>query len=316
MDRNLGLDLLRATEAAALACARHIGGGDPQAADEVAIRAMHEELAEIDMAGHVMVGEGEADEAPRLYLGETIGTGNGPRVELAVDALEGATLVATGGPNAISAIAVAEEGGFLEVPDTYMDKIAVGPAARGAIDIDRGVPENLQAVAQANNVPVEDLFVVILDRPRHEPLIEEVRKVGSRIKLIKHGDLSAALATCGRTPGVDVLLGVGGAREGGLAAAALRCCGGDMQARLQPRNREEADAARALGLENLDRALRLDDLATGQLIFVATGVTSGDFLQGVQYRAEGSLTHSTVMRSETSVTRWIEAEHNARAADQ
>lgn len=314
MHRNLGLDLLRATEDAALACARQIGAGDEAAAEAAAVAAMHAALSEIEMDGHVLIGEGEQDESSRLYIGEHLGTGHGPKAELAVDALEGATLVATGGPNAISAIAVAEEGGFLKVPDTYMDKIAVGPAARGAIDIERSVSENLLAVARAKNVPIEALFVVILDRPRHEALIEEVREVGARIKLIKHGDLSAALATCSRTPGVDVLLGIGGAREGVLAAAALRCCGGDMQARLRPRNREEAEAARELGLQDLERPMRIEDLATGQLVFVATGITSGDFLQGVQYRTEGSLTHSAVMRSETSITRWIESEHNVRGA--
>jgi fructose-1,6-bisphosphatase II len=312
MDRNVALDLLRATEAAALACAHHIGGGDELAADRAAMEAMHATLNRIDMAGRVVIGEGEPDEVDQLFIGEHLGTGDGPKVDLAVEAVEGITLCATGGPGAISAIAAANEGGLLVVPDTYMDKIAVGPQARGAIDIDRSTEENLHAVAEAKAVPVEDLTVVILDRPRHEPLIGEIRSVGARIKLIKDGDLAAALSTCSREPGTDILLGVGGAREGVLAAAALRCCGGDMQARMRPRSREEAERAREAGLEDLDAKLPIETLASGNVVFAATGVTSGDFLKGVRYRAQGALTHSVVMRSETFTTRWIEAEHDER----
>jgi fructose-1,6-bisphosphatase II len=310
-DRNLALELVRATEAAALACARYIGGGDETIADQAAVAAMRAALDRIDMDGIVVIGEGERDEAPALYIGERVGTGHGPRVELAVDALEGTTLCAMGGPNALSVIAAAEEGGFLRAPDTYMDKIAVGPAARGVIDIDRSAADNLHAIARAMGVPVTDLTVVILDRPRHDKLIAEVRAVGSRIRLIKDGDVSAALATCGREQGVDVLLGIGGAPEGVISAAALLSRGGDMQGRLKPRDREEAERARALGVD-VDAKLTLDDLVSGNVLFAATGVTTGDFLKGVRYRAEGALTHSVVMRSESMTTRWIEAEHNER----
>jgi fructose-1,6-bisphosphatase II len=311
-DRNLALELVRATEAAALACARHIGGGDEEAADQAAVDAMRAALNRIEMDGVVVIGEGERDEAPMLYIGERVGTGHGPRVDLAVDPLEGTTLCATGGPNAISVIAAAEEGGFLCAPDTYMDKIAVGPAARGVIDLDRSPSDNLNAIAKAIGVPVSDLTVVILDRPRHDKLIAEVRAVGSRIRLIKDGDVSAAIATCSREQGVDVLMGIGGAPEGVISAAALLSRGGDMQGRLKPRNRQEVERAREMGIEDIDARLTLEDLARGNVWFAATGVTTGDFLKGVRYRAEGALTHSVVMRSETMTTRWIEAEHNER----
>jgi fructose-1,6-bisphosphatase II len=312
MDRNLALELVRATEAAALSCARFIGGGDERAADQAAVDAMRAALNRIEMDGIVVIGEGERDEAPMLYIGERVGTGKGPRIELALDPLEGTTLCATGGPNALSVIAAAGEAGILRAPDTYMDKIAVGPAARGAIDIDRSPADNLRAISQAQGVPLQDLTVVILDRPRHEKLIADVRAVGVRIKLIKDGDVAAAIATCSREHGVDVLMGIGGAPEGVIAAAALRCRGGDMQGRLKPRNREEADRARAMGVRDIDAKLTLDELARGHVMFAATGVTSGDFLKGVRYRPEGALTHSVVMRSETMTTRWIEAEHNTR----
>jgi fructose-1,6-bisphosphatase II len=311
-DRNLALELVRVTEAAALACARFIGGGDERAADQAAVDAMRAALNRIQMDGLVVIGEGERDEAPMLYIGERVGTGSGPKVEIALDPLEGTTICATGGPNALSVIAAAGEGGFLRAPDTYMDKLAVGPAARGAIDIDRSPAENLRAISEAQGVPLQDLTVVILDRPRHEKLIGEVRAVGARIKLIKDGDVAAAIATCSREHGVDVLMGIGGAPEGVIAAAALRCRGGDMQGRLKPRNREEADRARAMGVRDVDAKLTLDDLASGHVMFAATGVTSGDFLKGVRNRPEGALTHSVVMRSATMTTRWIESEHNTR----
>jgi fructose-1,6-bisphosphatase class II len=312
MDRNLALELVRATEAAALACARLMGRGDERAADQAAVDAMRTMLNRIDMDGTVVIGEGERDEAPMLYIGERVGTGSGPKVEIALDPLEGTTICATGGPNALSVIAAAEEGGFLHAPDTYMDKIAVGPEARGAIDIDRSPTENLEAIAGAKGVPIEELTVVILDRPRHEKLIEEVRRSGARIKLIKDGDVSAAIATCSRGQPVDVLMGIGGAPEGVIAAAALRCVGGELQGRLKPRNQEEADRARAMGLRDIDRKLLMDDLASGHVLFAATGVTGGDFLAGVRFRSQGALTQSVVMRSESMTLRYIEAEHNFR----
>jgi len=312
MDRNLALELVRATEAAALECARLMGRGDETAADQAAVDAMRTALNRIDMDATIVIGEGERDEASLLYIGERLGTGYGPRLELAIDPLEGTTICATGGQNALSVIAAAEEGGFLHAPDTYMEKIAVGPAARGAIDIDLSPTQNLKNISKAMGVPVQDLTVVILDRPRHEKLIDEVRKSGARIKLIKDGDVSAAIATCSRQHQVDVLMGIGGAPEGVIAAAALRCQGGDLQGRLKPRNQGEADRARAMGIKDVDAKLTLVELASGDVLFAGTGVTEGDFLRGVRFRAEGALTHSVVMRSHSMTTRWIEAEHNFR----
>jgi fructose-1,6-bisphosphatase II len=260
----------------------------------------------------VVIGEGERDEAPMLYIGESVGTGSGPVIEIALDPLEGTTICATGGPNALSVIAAAEQGGFLHAPDTYMDKLAVGPAARGAIDIDRSPTDNLKSVADALRVPVSELTVVILDRPRHEQLIEEVRANGARIKLIKDGDVSAAIATCSRDNQVDLLMGIGGAPEGVIAAAALRCVGGELQGRLVPRNEQEAQRARDMGVEDVTAKLEMNDLASGDVMFAATGVTSGDFLLGVRYRSEGALTQSVVMRSATGTLRYIDAEHNSR----
>ena len=312
MDRNLALELVRATEAAALACAHLMGRGDETAADQAAVDAMRTALNKIEMDGTIVIGEGERDEAPMLYIGEKVGTGNGPRIEIALDPLEGTTICATGGQNSLSVIAAAEEGGFLHAPDTYMEKIAVGPSARGAIDIDKSPTHNLKSISKAMGVPVEDLTVVILDRPRHEKLIDEVRKVGARIRLIKDGDVSAAIATCSRAHQVDVLMGTGGAPEGVIAAAALRCQGGDLQGRLRPRNQGEADRARAMGLRDVNAKLTLAELARGDVLFAGTGVTEGDFLKGVRFRSEGALTHSVVMRSQSMTTRWIEAEHNFR----
>ena len=312
MDRNLALELVRATEAAALASTRWMGRGDEHAADQAAVDAMRGALNRIEMDATVVIGEGERDEAPMLFIGEKVGTGNGPKIEIALDPLEGTTICATGGANALAVIAAAEEGGFLHAPDTYMDKIAVGPDARDVIDIDRSPTENLKAIAQAQSVPVEDLTVVILDRPRHEKLIEEVRKAGARIKLIKDGDVSAAIATCSRDNQVDVLMGIGGAPEGVIAAAALRCVGGAIQGRLKPRHQGEVDRARAMGVQDIDAKLSMSDLATGDVMFAATGVTSGDFLKGVRFRAQGALTQSVVMRSQTGTLRYIDAEHNFR----
>jgi fructose-1,6-bisphosphatase class II len=312
MDRNLALELVRTTEAAALSCARLMGRGDETAADQAAVDAMRDALNRIEMDATVVIGEGERDEAPMLYIGEKVGTRSGPKTELALDPLEGTTICATGGANALSVIAAAEEGGFLHAPDTYMDKIAVGPEAAGVIDIDRRPTENLRAIAEAKSVPVSELTVVILERPRHEKLIDEVRSSGARIKLIKDGDVSAAIATCSREGQVDVLMGVGGAPEGVIAAAALRCVGGELQGRLQPRSAEEAERARSMGVQDVNAKLTMDDLASGNVMFAATGVTSGDYLKGVRFRPQGALTQSVVMRSESMTVRYIDAEHNFR----
>jgi fructose-1,6-bisphosphatase class II len=312
MDRNLALELVRATEAAALSSARVMGRGDEVEADRAAVDAMRSALNRIEMVATVVIGEGERDEAPMLYIGEKVGTGSGPALELALDPLEGTTICATGGPNALSVIAAAEPGGFLHAPDTYMDKLAVGPEARGAIDIDATPTENLHAIARAKGVPVEELTVVILDRPRHEKLIEEVRVAGARIMLIKDGDVSAAIATCSREQPVDVLMGIGGAPEGVIAAAALRCIGGELQGRLMPRNEQEIERAKEMGIRDIHRKLTMDDLASGPVMFAATGVTSGNLLKGVRFRQQGALTQSVVMRSQTMTVRYIEAEHNFR----
>ncbi len=312
IDRNMALEMVRATEAAALASARVMGRGDEMLADQVAVDAMRSSLNRIEMDGTVVIGEGERDEAPMLFIGEKVGTGSGPQLEIALDPLEGTTICASGGPNALSVIAAGEPSGLLHAPDTYMDKIAVGPAARGAIDIDRSPTDNLRTVAAAKGVPVADLTVVILDRPRHEKLLAEVRAAGARVKLIKDGDVSAAIATCSRESEVDLLLGIGGAPEGVIAAAALRCVGGEFQGRLKPRNQEEIDRARAMGVDDIDARLGMDDLASGEVIFAATGVTAGDFLKGVRFRPQGALTQSVVMRSRTMTLRYINSEHNFR----
>jgi fructose-1,6-bisphosphatase class II len=310
--RYMALELVRATESAALAAALLMGRGDEAEADRAAVHAMWTLLNQIEMDATVVIGEGERDEAPMLYLGERVGTGSGPVIEIALDSLEGTMICATGGPNALSAIAAAEQGGFLRVQDTYMDKIAVGPDARGVIDIDRSVSENLELVAEAKGVPVAELTVVILDRPRHEKLIEEVRANGARIKLIKDGDVAAAIATCSRAAGVDMLMGVGGAPEGVIAAAALSCVGGELQGRLKPRSSEEVERAHALGVTDVNAKLTMSDLASGEVMFAATGVTSGELLKGVRFRAEGAMTQSIVLRSSSGTLRYIDAEHSFR----
>lgn len=244
-----------------------------------------------------------------LYIGERVGGGGGPKLDLALDPLEGTTICARGGNNSLSVIAIAEEGGFLHAPDVYMEKIAVGPGARGAIDLSLSASENLKRVAEAKGCRIEDLTVTILDRPRHEALIREVRATGARIWLMGDGDVSAAIATCKEGSGVDVLMGSGGAPEGVIAAAALRCMGGDFAGRLIFSNDDERTRARRMGVSDLDRTYRIDELARGKVMFCATGVTQGALLNGVRYFRGGARTHSVVMRSETRTVRWIEAEH-------
>ncbi len=309
MDRNLALEFVRVTEAAALASAKLMGRGDEVAADKAAVEAMRRALNSIPMSGTVVIGEGEREEAPMLYVGEKVGSGDSPKVDIALDPLEGITITATGGPNALSVIAVAEEGNFLHTPDTYMDKIAVGPGARGAIDICKSPTENLKAVAAKLGRRVDEVTAIILDRPRHAELIKEVRKAGARIKLIRDGDVSAAIATCREDTGIDILLGVGGASEGVIAAAALRCVGGDMQGILKFRNSGEQARAERMGVREPDKAYAIDELASGDVMFAATGVTSGDFLGGVRFFRGGASTHSVVMRSKTCTIRYIQATH-------
>jgi fructose-1,6-bisphosphatase II len=312
MDRNLALEFVRVTEAAALSCGRLMGRGDEKAADQAAVDAMRRSFDTLAIRGEIVIGEGERDEAPMLFIGEKVGRGAGGdfEVDIACDPLEGTTLCATGGANSISVIAIAEKGGFLRAPDTYMEKIAVGPSAKGAIDLTKSPTENLRAIADAKGVYVEDLTVTILDRPRHERLVKEVRAAGARIKLIGDGDVSAAVACCFDDSGVDVLMGIGGAPEGVIAAAALRCCGGDFQGRLKPRNDGEVERARRMGIADVERVWKIDELARGDVMFAATGVTSGDFLKGVRYFGGGAKTHSVVMRSKSGTVRYLDTHHH------
>ncbi len=313
MDRNLALEVVRVTEAAALASARLMGRGDNEAADRAAVEAMRRAFNGVAIQGEVVIGEGERDEAPMLYIGEKVGRcGDGDtEVEIAVDPLEGTNLCATGAPNAISVIAMGEKGKILRAPDTYMEKIAVGPGARGAIDLRRSPTENLRRGAAALGKAVEDLTVVILDRPRHDALVRAVREAGARIKLIGDGDVAGAISTCFPESGVDLLMGTGGAPEGVIAAAALRCVGGAMQGRLAWRGEEERARARAMGMKDLDRVLHAEDMAGGDVMFAATGVTDGDLLRGVRFSADGAAeTHSLVMRSRSGTVRYIRTVHH------
>lgn len=309
MDRNLALEFVRVTEAAALSVARWIGRGKSDEADHAAVEAMRKSFDTIPFEGTIKIGEGERDEAPMLYIGEKVGGGNGPKIDIACDPLEGTSITAMGRSEALSVIAAAEEGNFLHAPDTYMDKIACGPQAKGRIDITKSPTENIHAVAEAVGKTVEELMVIILDRPRHEDLINEVRESGARIRLIGDGDVSAAIATAQSFTGVDLLLGIGGAPEGVIAAAALRCLGGDMQGVLKFRSDEERKRAAVMGIADENKVYAIDELARGNVMFVATGVTNGSYLQGVKHFGGGARTHSVVMRSETGTIRDIRATH-------
>lgn len=310
MERELALEFVRVTEAAALASGRLMGRGDKIAADQAAVNGMRGVFDTIHIDGTVVIGEGEMDEAPMLYIGEKLGTGEEPCVDIAVDPLEGTNLVAKGLPNAISVVAVAERGCLLHAPDMYMEKIAVGPKAAGKIDLNAPVLENLKAVADALNKSIGDLTVVILDRGRHEKLIREVRKAGARIKLITDGDVAPAIAAGFENTGVDMLMGIGGAPEGVIAAAGLKCLGGELQGRLVPQNEEEFERCKKMGLKDPNRVLTLDDLVKGNdVFFSATGITDGDLLKGVRYSGKGAITHSLVMRAKTGTIRFVEAFH-------
>jgi fructose-1,6-bisphosphatase II len=309
MERNLALELVRVTEAAALACGRWVGKGDKTSADHAATEAMRRSLESIEISGTVVIGEGEMDEAPMLYIGEKVGSGNGQEVDIAVDPLEGTSICAKGLSGSIATIALAPRGGFLHAPDMYMEKIVVGPDAKGAIDINATPAENLKAVAAAKGCQIEDLTVVILDRPRHDRMVAEIRKAGARIHLITDGDVAPAIAAAVENSGIDLLMGIGGAPEGVLAAAALQCLGGDMQGRLVFMSNEERERARAMGITDFDRVYRCDDMARGDVVFAATGVTNGDLLRGVRYFAGGAESHSIVMRSKTRTVRFISARH-------
>lgn len=310
IDRNLALDLVRVSEAAAIECGRYMGLGDRDASDQAAVDAMRRALNRMDIDGTVVIGEGERDEAPMLYIGEKVGKGGDIKVDIALDPLEGTNLCATGAANAIAVIAFAEEGKFLHAPDTYMDKVCVGPVGKGVIDINKSPTDNLKELAKAKECNIQDLTAVILERDRHKELIAEVREAGARIKLIGDGDLSAAIAACDERTGVDICLGIGGAPEGVLAAAALKCLKGDMQGRLRFRNDEEIARAKKMGITDLEQVYNIEGLAKGDVMFAATGVTNGDLLKGVRYVGGGAYTHSVVMRSYSMTVRYIEARHD------
>lgn len=315
-DRNLALEVVRVTEAAALSSARLMGRGDRKGADHAAVEAMRTAFDNVDIRGTVVIGEGERDEAPMLFIGEKVGAGwaendeKSPFVDIAVDPLEGTNLCATGAPDSIAVIAIADDGQFLNAPDTYMEKIAVGPECRGVIDLRETWTWNLQRIAKAKNKSVQDLTAVILDRDRHIDLIAEVRQAGARIRLIGDGDVSAAIATCKDETGIDVLFGIGGAPEGVIAAAALRCVNGDLQGRLKFRSEEERARATKMGVKPEGHIYMLDELASGNVMFAATGVTTGSFLAGVNFFGGGARTQSVVMRSKSGTIRVIDSTHH------
>lgn len=312
MERNLALEFIRVTEAAAIASARWMGRGDSDRADQAAVDAMRKAFDAVHIHGTVVIGEGERDEAPMLFIGEEVGSreNHASKVDIALDPLEGTSICARGGVGATSVIAIAEKGKFLHAPDTYMDKIAVGPKAKGVVHIDESPEKNIKELAKALGKSVSETTVVVLERPRHEELISQVRKTGARIHLIHDGDVSAAIATAWGDTGIDMLLGTGGAPEGVISAAAMKCLGGDFQGKLKFRNDEEKARAQKMGVKDLDRAYKMDELAAGDVMFVATGVTHGPLLDGVRFLAnERVQTHSIVMRSKTGTIREIRAYH-------
>ena len=310
MDRNLALDFVRATEAAAIGSAYWMGKGNEKAADHAAVEAMRKAFSIIDMDGTIVIGEGERDEAPMLYIGEKVGSGKGIKLDIAVDPLEGTTITARGEPNSMSVFAAAPAGCLLNAPDTYMDKIAVGPKCVGAIDLDASVEENLRAVAEKLDKPIDEVTVIILDRDRHKEIIEKVIKCGSRIRLIRDGDIAGALAPAIEDSGVDILMGIGGAPEGVIAAVALKCLGGEIQGRLKPRNENEIERAKNMGIKDIHKKLTMNDMVrNNEAMFAATGVTDGTILKGVSFLSDGAKTHSLVMRAKTKTIRFIEAHH-------
>ncbi|WP_019153986.1 class II fructose-bisphosphatase [Robertmurraya massiliosenegalensis] len=312
MERSLSMELVRVTEAAALSSARWMGRGKKDEADDAATTAMRDVFNTIPMRGTVVIGEGEMDEAPMLYIGEKLGTGNGPEVDVAVDPLEGTNIVASGGWNALAVIAIADRGNLLHAPDMYMDKIAVGPEAVGQIDINASVTDNLRAVAKAKNKDIEDVVATVLNRPRHAKIIEEIREAGARIKLINDGDVAGAYNTAFNRTGVDILFGSGGAPEGVLAAVALKCLGGELQGRLLPQDDAELERCKKMGID-VNKVLRMEDLVKGDdAIFAATGITDGELLKGVQYKGAYGSTHTLVMRAKSGTIRFVEGRHSLK----
>lgn len=319
MDRDLALSLVRVTEIAALLSARYMGRGDKEKADQAAVDGMRAAFDLVNTKGQVVIGEGELDEAPMLYIGEIIGKGMDVEADIAVDPLDGTSLVAKGLPNAISVIAMAPKGCLLNAPDTYMKKMAVGPRAKGKINIEASIEENLYNVAKALNKEISDLTVIIQDRERHDELIQEVRRIGARIKLFGEGDVAAAIATAFEDTGVDIMISIGGAPEGVIAASALKCMGGDFQGKLYPMSEAERERCYELGWtdERLEKILTIDDLAKGDdIFFAATGISDGELLKGVVYYGDKlAKTHSIVMRSKTGTIRFVEAHHRLDKKD-
>ena len=310
MKRHLTIEIVRVTEAAAIAASRLMGRGDEKAADQAAVDAMRHALNKLAIDGRVVIGEGERDEAPMLYIGEKVGSLPGPKVDIALDPLEGTTITAQGGQNALAVVAMADHNGFLHAPDVYMDKIAIGPnLPAGTIDLDYPVLENLTRLAKAKNTAIENLAVCVLKRPRHQDIIEKIRAAGARIYLINDGDVSGVIATTQQDSGIDMYIGTGGAPEGVLAAAALQCTGGQMQGRLVFRHDDEKARAERCGIQDFNKKYSLDELACGDIMFSATGVTSGAMLDGVRYCQGGIKTQSLVMRSQTKTIRTIETVH-------
>jgi len=310
MDRNLTIEAVRVTEAAAIAAAEVMGRGDEKLADQAAVDAMRTALNRLQMAGTVVIGEGERDEAPMLFIGEEVGTGDGPKIDIALDPLEGTTITAKGMPNGLAVLALSDAGGLLNAPDVYMDKIAAGPdVPTDAIDLDNTAAENINNVAEVVGKDPNDVVACILDRPRHAELISAVREAGARIMLIGDGDVAGVMATAMPETNIDIYMGTGGAPEGVLAAAALRCIGGNIQGRLLFRNDDERARAAKVGVEDLNRKYAITDLAEGDVIFAATGVTDGNMLQGVRRTASTISTESVAMRTRTGTVRWIRMQH-------
>ena len=311
MERSLSMELVRVTVLAALSSARWVGRGMKNEADHAATEAMRKMFDTIPMEGIVVIGEGEMDEAPMLYIGEKLGTGKGPMVDIAVDPVEGTNLVAKGGWNSIAVLAVADRGNLLHAPDMYMEKIAVGPECVGCIDINASITDNLKAVAKAKNKEISDVLVTILDRERHAWMIQEIREAGARIKLITDGDLAAGINTCFDETGIDIMFGIGGAPEGVITAVALKCLGGEFQGRLKPETEKEVQRCKKMGIDDVNKVLYMDDLVKGDdAIFAATGITDGELLKGVQFKGKKATTSSVVMRAKTGTVRFIEGTHN------
>jgi fructose-1,6-bisphosphatase II / sedoheptulose-1,7-bisphosphatase len=316
LDRVLVLEMVRVTEAAAIAASRLVGRGDEKAADHAAVEAMRKAFDTLYMDGTVVIGEGERDEAPMLFIGEKVGgaPGSGPKIDIALDPLEGTTITAKAGPNALAVLAAAEDGCLLNAPDVYMEKLAVGPGyPEGVIDLNRTPTENVAAVAAAKGVRPDEIIVCVLDRPRHADLIDELREIGCGIHLIPDGDVAGVIAVTDEETTIDIYMGSGGAPEGVLAAAALRCVGGQIQGRLLFRNEDERSRARKWGIKDLEKIYTLKDLAKGDCIFAATGVTDGSLLSGVKRLKGGKMTtESVVMRASSGTVRWIKGEHRGR----